>query len=291
VSEAARSTVEGIERFDAAEAWIDACAALLVEALEAGLDSRGEAVLAVSGGRTPGPVFDRLARTPLDWSQVAVTLVDDRWVDEDHPDSNAGLVKRRLLVGEAARATFVPLKRGRATPEEDAAEAARSLDLLFNTPHPRESGDPGVFAPAPTTSQADGRAETNDKSLGPRFRGDQRVFGARSAPDAVLLGMGDDGHFASLFPGNPALAAGLRGDAIVLAAPAGTGLPPPQPRLTLSLPPIANARRVVLALSGPSKLDTLARARDGADPTELPIRAVLAQARDLRILWTPETIR
>lgn len=234
---------DGVERFDTAEAWADACAGLLIEALEDGLETQGEAMLAVSGGRTPGPVFDRLAETPLDWARVAATLVDDRWVEEDHPDSNAGLVKRRLLVGKAAEATFVPLKRGRATPEEDAVEAGRALD--------------GLSPPI----------------------------------EAVLLGMGDDGHFASLFPGNPALEAGLRGEATVIAAPAGSDLPPPQPRLTLSLPPIANARRVVLALSGQSKLETLARARGGVDATELPIRAVLARARDLRILWTPETIR
>lgn len=245
MSEAARAACggDGVERFDSAEAWADACAALLVEALEVGLEKQGEAVLAVAGGRTPGPVFDRLARTPLDWSHVAVTLVDDRWVDEDHPDSNAGLVKRRLLTGKAEAATFVPLKRGRATPEEDAAEAARALD--------------GLSPPI----------------------------------EAVLLGMGDDGHFASLFPGNPALEAGLRGDATVLAAPAGVDMPPPQPRLTLSLPPIAEARRVVLALSGQSKLDTLARVRAGDDAAELPVRAVLARAKDLRILWTPEIIR
>lgn len=234
---------DGVERLETVEAWADACAALLIEALEEGLETQGEAVLAVAGGRTPGPVFDRLAETPLDWAQVAVTLVDDRWVGEDHPDSNAGLVKRRLLTGKAAGATFVPLKRGRATPDEDAAEAARALD--------------GLSPPI----------------------------------EAVLLGMGDDGHFASLFPGNLALEAGLRGDSTVLAAPAGTDLPPPQPRLTLSLSPIANARRVVLALSGQSKLDTLVRARAGDDANELPIRAVLAQAKDLRILWTPETIR
>lgn len=233
----------GVERHETAAAWAQACAALLVEPLEAGLERRGEAVLAVAGGRTPGPVFDRLSETPLDWARVAVTLVDDRWVEESDPDSNAGLVKRRLVVGKAAEATFVPLKRGCSTPEADASEASRALD------------------------------------------------GMGSPIEAVLLGMGDDGHFASLFPGNPALAAGLRGDATVLAAPAGTDLPPPQPRLTLSLPPIASARRVVLALSGQAKLDTLARARAGDDASELPIRAVLSNARDLRILWTPETIR
>ncbi|MBW3560366.1 MAG: 6-phosphogluconolactonase, partial [Proteobacteria bacterium] len=94
--------------------------------------------------------------------------------------------------------------------------------------------------------------------------------------DAVLLGMGGDGHFASLFPGSASLPAGLDpcGDRRVISVPAGTPAPT-QPRLSLTLAALGEARLLVLAIRGAEKMAALERARDAA----LPIAALLQLMR------------
>jgi 6-phosphogluconolactonase len=93
-------------------------------AAELGETLRGaeRATLSVPGGTTPGPVFDTLSGADLDWSRVAVMLNDERWVPEDNPRSNTGLIRRRLLTGRAADATMVPLYADAPAPE-DALDA------------------------------------------------------------------------------------------------------------------------------------------------------------------------
>ena len=85
------------------------------------------ASLAVPGGTTPGPIFDMLASTALDWGRVHVLLTDERWVPEDHEMSNTALVRGRLLTDHAAAATFVPYWRAGLSVEEGAAAAAETL--------------------------------------------------------------------------------------------------------------------------------------------------------------------
>lgn len=92
--------------------------------LRAGIAERGKASLVVSGGSTPKPFFEALKKQKLDWDKLTITLADERWVDADHPDSNARLVREHLLV-EGAH--FVPLKTAAATPHEGAAEAAEAV--------------------------------------------------------------------------------------------------------------------------------------------------------------------
>src|SRR5579863_5223186 len=145
-----------IETFPTAEAAGQAAA----DAIIARLAPPGAKRLMVTGGRGPGPVYDRLAAVDLDWSRVALTLSDDRFVPPSSPDSNERLVRERLLQGHAAAARFVPLKDAGPTPHDDAV-----------------------------------RAEPAIRSLLPF--------------DVSLLGMGDDGHIASLFPGAPGLSAEL----------------------------------------------------------------------------------
>src|SRR3984885_182132 len=105
--------------------------------------------------------------------------------------------------------------------------------------------------------------------------------------DAVILGMGDDGHTASLFPGsrnlpralNPAAAAGCVG----MWSPV-----PPQPRLSLNLTALLDSRRIVLLIAGESKWRTLDTARAAGPENEMPIRAVLRQSRTpVDVMWSP----
>jgi hypothetical protein len=86
-------------------------------ALDAAIKLRGWAVLAVSGGRSPIAMFERLRYRPVRWDAVTITLVDERAVPAGHPDSNGDLVRTHLLREAAAAAAFVPLIA-------DAAEAA-----------------------------------------------------------------------------------------------------------------------------------------------------------------------
>ncbi|WP_374470852.1 6-phosphogluconolactonase [Phenylobacterium sp.] len=104
--------------------------------------------------------------------------------------------------------------------------------------------------------------------------------------DAVLLGMGEDGHVASLIPGDPGLGEGLNpaGQRLTLPVPAGLGSPP-LPRITLTLPALLQARAIFLLIAGDAKREVIDRAQAGAD---LPVRAILVQDQvPVRVLWAP----
>lgn len=228
-----------IEVFDDTRGWAETAAGAVVSALEAGLRLNGTASLAATGGRSPGPVYDLMALAPLDWARVRITLTDERWVDPASPDSNARLVRERLLTHRAAEAAFHPLHGGEPDPES----AARHASALFHSWPPL---------------------------------------------DVVMLGMGEDGHVASLFPGSPALELGLDPAApACIAVPAGVGRPPPQARLSLTIRGLITAGLVVILTSGAAKRRVLERALEGGDPRELPVRAVLQGAPAVRMLWTP----
>src|SRR5579859_4563511 len=166
-----------LEIFPGSDALADAASKAVLGALAAGLEARGRASLVATGGRSPGPVYDRLARAPIDWAHVAVTLSDERHVDANSPNSNARQLRERLFVNRAAAAQFLPLS--------DYAEGVLRKLLPF---------------------------------------------------DAVMLGMGEDGHIASLIPGSPVLAQGMDpdGEALTAESPQGFGSPP-VPRITLTL--------------------------------------------------------
>ncbi len=93
--------------------------------LKNALLSHDSVSLAVPGGTTPGPIFDNLSAVSLDWSKVEVMLTDERWVPPDHDMSNAGLLRRHLLVGPAAQAHFTPFFTDGIT----AAEASEDLSV------------------------------------------------------------------------------------------------------------------------------------------------------------------
>jgi len=221
-------------------AWAEACAARLAEALASGVADAGKAVFAGAGGSTPSPIYARLAEADLDWSRVAVTLVDERYVAETSTESNAALMKRTLLTGPASTARFLPLYSPSVTVDRAAAEASKAL------------------------AEEGGRL------------------------DAVLLGMGEDGHICSMFPESPTLKTLLTPDLkpAVYGVPQGRdGLAPSLERLSINLPYLASAGRVVLALTGAAKRDVFEREATG-DPRIHPIAALIAAKVPLEVLWT-----
>ena len=197
--------------------------------------ARGVATLVVSGGRSPVAFFEALLKQPLDWSNVVVSLADERWVPVEHADSNAGLLKRHLLQGPAAKARFVGLYNAAATLDEAALQADRVLAEL-----------PPI--------------------------------------DVLVLGMGDDGHTASLFPGSPNLAQALELDNPRRCWPMLAPSVPHQ-RLSMSRSLLASARSTLLSIQGLAKLNTLNEALAVGEVTVLPIRAFLQPP--LEIYWCP----
>jgi len=229
-----------IETFPDAAAWAEAAAARLAEALTEGVAAEGRAIFAGAGGSTPSPVYARLAQADLDWSKVTATLVDERYVPETSPDSNAALMKRTLLTGSAAAARFLPLYSPSVTVDRAAAEASKAL----------------------------------------------AAEGGRL--DAVLLGMGEDGHICSMFPESPTLKTLLTPDlkpAVYGVPPGRDGMAPSLERLSINLPYLVGARRVVLALTGAAKRAVFEREAQG-DPRIHPIAAMIAAKVPLEVLWT-----
>jgi len=105
--------------------------------------------------------------------------------------------------------------------------------------------------------------------------------------DAVVLGMGDDGHTASLFPGSPNLPSALNASAA--AGCVGMWSPvPPQPRLSLNLSALLDSRRVVVLINGETKWRTYTAASGAGPEEDMPVRAVLRQSRTpVEVVWSP----
>ncbi len=210
--------------------WATAIADRLGAALMRALDRDPRALLIVPGGRTPGPILRELAGRDLPWSRIDILPSDERWVAPDHPESNAANIRRDLLQGRAAAASFHALYRALPAPSLAAREIADDLRAL----------------PLPAA--------------------------------AILLGMGEDGHIASLFPGGD-----FQGDGFLVASDRPIK---GWPRMSLALPLLSAAQKLIVAIRGMEKRAVIAKAL--RETSDLPIASLLrAAARPVDIFHCP----
>lgn len=119
--------------FDSPESLEQQLAERIAAQLQDAIDKRGTASLVVSGGRTPTGLFNKLSEKAIDWSEVFVTLADERWVAVDDADSNENTVRQCLLKNRAANAKFRGLKNMFASA---AAGVDMTTEQLANFPRP-----------------------------------------------------------------------------------------------------------------------------------------------------------
>jgi 6-phosphogluconolactonase len=221
-----------VRLFPDAEALARAAAAEFVRRAAAAVAAGGRFTVALSGGHTPLRLFAELAGMPpgaVAWDGVHVFWADERTVPPENPDSNFGVASRALLQRVPVPEANVHRMRGE---DPDPARAAAEYEALLR----RVTGVPADAVP--------------------------RL-------DLVLLGMGADGHTASLFPGSDALA-----DRSRLVASPWVGKLAAR-RLTLTLPVFDAAACVVFLVTGADKAETLARVFAGpAGPEPLPAQRV-----------------
>ncbi len=99
-------------------ALIEKLSQALIADLCSALASQSTISFAVPGGTTPGPIFDRLCQSGLDWARVNILLSDERWVPTDTSRSNTALLRNRLLVGPVEAAGYMPLYADYERPED-----------------------------------------------------------------------------------------------------------------------------------------------------------------------------
>jgi len=168
--------------------------------------------LALSGGSTPARLFKRLGseafRSAIDWSSLHIFWGDERFVPWDHPDSNYRLAHEAFLA-------HVPIP-------------------------------PDQIHPVPTEGMAPGEAAALYAKTLQKFYGATRLDEERPLFDVVLLGIGTDGHTASLFPGTSALD---ERDAWVVAV---EGVKK-EPRISLTYPVLGSSRSLLFLVEGKAK--------------------------------------
>lgn len=106
----------------------------IISALDDTIAKHGQASLFLSGGSTPGPIYEKLSKVSCEWGKVNIGLVDDRWVNETDKGSNAALIRRTLLKNGAKTATFTPMKTKHETAELGQGSAQERYKSLFKAP-------------------------------------------------------------------------------------------------------------------------------------------------------------
>lgn len=220
-----------LHRHPDADGWADATASLIADHLVPGQR------LLLSGGGTPAPVYRRLAEAALDWQQLQIGLVDERWLERGDDNRNDLLIARQLLAHQPL-ARFFPLIQPGGDMQASVAAAN----------HWWQAGPP---------------------------------------PAVAVLGMGNDGHTASLFPGAVNLAQAVASEQAYAAIDA-RGCPGAQQfpqRISLTPSGLSSCTLRLLLLRGQDKLDTFNQALESGDAKRFPVLHALNGASPLQVHW------
>jgi 6-phosphogluconolactonase len=207
--------------------------------IESAIDARGSAVVALAGGKTPLPAYEKLAKAKLDWKRVTIVPTDERIVPLGDALSNVTALAKLFLPAGARVMPIVP----KATADYKAA--GRSADALCQDLH--------------------------------------------WPLDLCLLGVGADGHTASIFPG-PDFDEALNGPKERRALgvmPDPLPADAPVPRVSLSRQGIVTARALMIAVTGQAKRDVIEKAIAQGPSSAYPIGRVLADVElPIDIHWS-----
>jgi 6-phosphogluconolactonase len=216
--------------YDDAEEMAAAVAGDIAFVIESAIDARGAAVIALSGGKTPIPIYAKLAEAKIDWKRVTIIPTDDRIVPLGDPLSNVTMIAKTFL---PKGARVMPIVSDKAA---DYKAVGRSADALMQDLH--------------------------------------------WPLDLCLLGVGADGHTASIFPG-PDFDEAIAGP----KERRGLGVMPdplpkdaPVPRVTLSRAAIVSAKALLIAVTGAEKRKVIEAAIKQGPSSAYPIGRVLADA-------------
>jgi 6-phosphogluconolactonase len=184
----------------------------------------GRLAICLTGGSSPRKLYQLLAtdayRAYIPWDRVHWFIGDERFVGADDPLNNIGTARRTFLDACAPAANIHPIPTDSANPEQAARRYQRELQSFYGA---------DVLDPA------------------------------RPLFDLVLMGVGPDGHTASLFPGYPAIEETARW---VVGVPEAH-VEPFVPRVTLTLPALGSSREMLFEVSGPDKRAILTRVLAG----------------------------
>ena len=223
-----------------------AAAARLATRLVDVQSTRRVASVVLTGGGTGIALLEQLGRGPardaVDWSLVEFFWGDERFLEPGHPDRNETQARAALL-------DHVPVDPARV--------------------HPMPAAEPGLGAERAARDYAAvlaGLTGPEDRGPAPRF-------------DVCLLGMGEEGHVASIFPASPAVYETERGVVAVHNSPK-----PPPVRISLTLPAIRQATEVWLVTTGAGKAAAVAMALGNAGEVALPAAGARGRSRTLWLL-------
>jgi 6-phosphogluconolactonase len=227
------------------EAVAAATAGLLAGQIEASIAARGSAVVSLTGGSTPRRLYEMLGdaaqpwRSRIDWSRVHLFWGDERHVAPDHRDSNFGMARDALVAHVPLLPSHVHRMRGEIP---DASQAAADYERALR----------------------EGFAAAGRRDL---------TF------DVMLLGLGEDAHIASIFPGSAIL--GAPGEARVAAvwAPHLNAW-----RITLTPSAILDARAIVMIVAGAAKAEAVRAAIEAPEDVARYPAQLVRRAGD-RVTW------
>lgn len=233
-----------VRAFDTLRDASRALAERIVETANAAVKEQGRLTMALSGGKTPELLYSLLASEyadKIEWNSIHLFWGDERYVSQEHPDSNFRMAHQTWISKVPIPLQNVHrIQTEEETPEKAAESYERILIEFFNASN-----------------------EMTDSTF-----------------DVMLLGLGTDGHTASLFPGSPALAEKRRWVVSADAPPAVF----PKKRITLTLPLINNSREVIFLALGGEKRSVVRTIFEEPEEAVKIYPAAMVRARE-RLLW------